>query len=182
MVKRLLRAGGSGVGLLLCVLLGAAAGLRAQAVSAVPKLDLHRSTGTWYEMARLPNKREKRCVGDGFMLIADGEKPDRLLVVVSCKAKSGYPNVFNVQARAQDKSGDGKLKVRYIWPFYKKFWVLDVGPEYEWALVGSPNHKSLWVLSRTPVMTPEVLREVEARAAAEGFPMAKVVAVPQSGR
>lgn len=166
----------SGVGLL-CLLLAVSQGLRAQTVSVVPKLDLDRLTGAWYEVARYPNKREKHCVDQPMVLIAGGNKLNQLQLVNTCKTKNGDTDVRNGKGKQQDKSGDGKLKVSYLWPlwlFSTKYWVLALGPDYAWALVGSPNHKSLWVLSRTTSMRPEVLAEIEAKATAEGFDTAKL--------
>ncbi len=155
-------------------------GLSAQSVTPVPKLDLDRFTGTWYEIARFPIKREKSCVGDVFEVIAAGNKPNQLLLVNSCKTKGGYPGIRNGYFKASDKSGDGKLKLIYTWPFSTGYWVLALGPDYDWALVGSPNHKHLWVLSRSPALQPDVLAAIEARAAAEGFPSASLALTPQT--
>jgi apolipoprotein D and lipocalin family protein len=166
-----------------CVLLVGAREVRGQSVTAVPQFDLNRFTGTWYEMARLPNGREKECVSDVFELIALGDKPHTFQVVLSCMTKGGYTDARNANGKPQDKkSPDGRLKVSYLWPFSSKYWVLALGPKYEWALVGNPNHKELWLLSRTKTMMPEVLAEVEAKAAAEGFPVGKMVVVRQGRR
>ncbi|QHN05573.1 lipocalin family protein [Granulicella sp. WH15] len=167
---------------MICLLLAGAQALRGQSVRAVPKVDLPSFTGTWYEVARYADKREKECVGDVFMLIALADKPNRFQLVNSCKTKTGYTDTNNGNGRTQDKSGDGKLKVTYIWPFSKKFWVLAVGPGYEWSLVGNPNHKDLRVLARTTTMKPEVLAEIKAKAAAQGFPVGKLVMTPQTPR
>jgi apolipoprotein D and lipocalin family protein len=163
--------------LLLAFLQGAAA----QTVTAIPQLDLNRFTGTWYEIARLSNHNEKNCVADVITLIAPADKPNRVQIVLACKVKKGYSDARNATGKKQDKSGDGKVKVSFLWPFYSKYWVLGIDPENTWALVGSPNHKDLWVLSRTPVMKPEVLSEIEAKASAQGFPVAKLTMTPQRG-
>ncbi len=151
-----------------------------QVVTAVPKLDMTQFVGTWYEIARLPNRGEKHCVGDAIVLYALGEKPNRFSVVNSCKAKDGAVDVRNGNGKAQDKTGDGKMKVTYTWPFAVKEWVLAVGTDNAWVLIGSPNHKMLWVLGKTAKMAPEVLREIQAKAASEGFDVAKLVPTPQS--
>lgn len=177
MVKQVLRMGAGGLMVVGCLLAGAgmAAG---QGVSAIPKLDLNRYMGAWYEVARYPNKKEKHCVSDSMVLYAPGDKSNRFSVVISCQMKGGNPDAWNANGK-MDKNGDGRLTVSSLWPFSAKDWVLAVGPEYEWALVGSPNHKSLWVLSRTAVMQPEVLAEIEGKAKAEGFDTGKLVIAPQ---
>jgi apolipoprotein D and lipocalin family protein len=92
--------------------------------------------------------------------------------------------VHNATAKPQDKKNpsDGRLKVMKLWPFTTKYWVLALGPDYGWSLVGSPNHKSLWIYSKSPTLAPDVLAQIEAQAAAEGYPVAKLVLTPQSGQ
>ena len=152
--------------------------LKADPVEAVAKLDLNQYSGTWYEIARYPNKGQKHCTANAFELVTTRYKPRQLLVVDSCLTKTGYTEVRNGTAK-QDGSGSGRLKVRYTWPFSSKQWVLALGPDFGWALVGSPNRKQLWVLSRTAVMKPEILAEIEAKATAEGFSSAKLMMTPQ---
>jgi apolipoprotein D and lipocalin family protein len=150
----------------------------AQAVTAVPKLDLNRYIGTWYEMARYPIKREKECTGDEMMLYALGDKPNSFLLVTSCAIKADNSDSWNAKGK-QDKAGDGQLNTRSFWPFSTKYWVLATGPAYEWALVGSPNRKSLWILSRTPTLKTGALAEIEAKATAQGFNTANLVQISQ---
>lgn len=178
MTVRGLRMAGFAAGLG-CLLFGGLGAAAAQQASAVAKLDLRRFVGSWYEVARYPNRAEKHCANDAVRLYALGDKPGRIQVVTTCRTKEGYADVRNMNGRTADKNGDGKLKVTSIWPFSTPFWVLAVGPQYEWALLGNPNHKLLWVLSRTPTMTPEVLAEAEAKASAEGYDRGKLVMVLQ---
>lgn len=151
----------------------------AQSVTAVPKLDMTRFLGVWYEVAWYPNKLEKHCVSDALTIYTVGDKKRRFAEVRSCKTEGDNIDTRNAVAKPQNKSGDGKLKVTYLWPFSKKEWVLAVGPEYEWALVGSPNRKFLWVLSRRTRMDAEVLAGIRAQAAGQGFDVGKLVAMPQ---
>jgi apolipoprotein D and lipocalin family protein len=152
----------------------------AQTVTAVPKLDVDRFTGSWYEIARLPVKREKSCVSDVVQLFAQGDKNSQLQSVGSCKTSKGYTNVWNATETAQDKIGDGKYKVTFVWPFSAMDWVLATGPDYDWALVGNPNHKELWIFSRTPAMSPDVLAAIKSQAVAQGFSAAKLISTPQT--
>jgi len=163
------------------LLAGSLLPLEAQKASAVPQLDLNRFSGTWYEIARLPNKAEKKCVSDAFLLYAAKYKPSDFSEVASCQLKGGSADVRNFNGkRANKKASDGRLKVTTIWPFSAKDWVLAVAPVYSWALLGSPNHKTLWVLSRTASLVPDVLTEAETQAAAQGFNTRKLVMVAQT--
>jgi apolipoprotein D and lipocalin family protein len=153
---------------------------RAQSVSAVTTLDESRIQGTWYEIARYPYSKEKRCVSDARELIAPGYKPNQLLLVDACRARLGDTETRDLTANAVSKNGGGEFKVRTFWPFWRKYWVLALSPDYSWTVLGSPNHKTLWVFSKTPALQPEVLAEIEAKGAAEGFPSSRLVMTPQT--
>lgn len=171
-----------GIGMICFCLAALTASAETQAVTPVPKLDLNKFTGTWYEMARYPNKRQKHCTKDAIVLIAKGDKNDHIQIVTSCETKTPYAEVKIGTGKAQDKSGDGKLKVSYMWPFTSKYWVLAYGEDYSWTLIGSPNHKNLWILSKTPTLKPDVLSEIQAKATAEGFTMGELVTTQQTVR
>jgi apolipoprotein D and lipocalin family protein len=176
---RSVAAGGATIAVLM---LGAAIGAAAQAVTSLPSVDLNRFAGSWYEIARLPDKREKGCLADVVDLIALADKKDHLQLVSSCEAKNNYTNVANADIKAEKNSGGGKLKATYLWPFSEKEWILALGPDYEWVLLGNPNHKDLRVLSRTRSLTPDVLSEIKQKAASEGFATDKLAMTLQTGR
>ena len=93
-----------------------------------------------------------------------------------CTIKGGDQD-DRTRSGKQDKAGDGKLKIRHLVLLSQKYWVLATDPNFEWALVGTPNHKSLWILSRRQTLDDAVYQRVQAVAAAQGFPTAKLVLV-----
>ncbi len=163
-------------------MLVAVRGTSAQAATALASVDLNRFAGSWYEIARLPNKREKGCVSDAVDLIALAEKNNHLQLVTSCETKNDYLNVANANIQAEKGSGGGKLKVTYLWPFSEKEWILALGGDYGWVLLGSPNHKDLKVLSRTRSLSPDLLSEIKQKAASEGYATEKLTMTLQTGR
>jgi apolipoprotein D and lipocalin family protein len=155
------------------------AGLRlAGAQTAVPQLDLKTFTGTWYEVMRYPSKDERRCVQESTVLYALGDKANSFSVVRTCPQKDGFTNVKNQGGRKADASGGGRLKVRTLWPFWGRYSVLALGPDYAWAVLGSDNHKSLWVLAKSPVVAADQVAEIRAKAAAAGFDVGRLVTPP----
>jgi len=145
---------------------------------AVAEVDLARYAGKWYEIARLPNRFQKRCVGDvsaTYTLREDG-KVDVLNV---CRAGDGSTIEARGLARRADRDGPAsRLKVRFapgylswlpmVWADY---WVLELAPDYSHALVGTPNHKYLWILARTPALDEATYERIVAVAAEQGFPI-----------
>ena len=150
----------------------------AQSATPVSKLDPDRLIGTYYEIARYPIRQEKTCLANEMVLYALGDKKNSLQIVTTCEVKDSNSNSWNSTCKF-DKSSDGKIKLGWIWPFTKKYWILDLAPDYTWALVGTPNHKSLSILSRAIPLAPAVLADIESKATAQGFDAAKLITIPQ---
>lgn len=150
---------------------------QAQRAVAVPKLDQKAMMKTWYEVARYPNRREKQCSANGQILYAEGDKKYSFLVVTECDIKPDTHNWWDDTGKLDDDAGSGKLGIRFWLLFHHKYWVLAQEPG--WMMVGTLNHKSLWLLSATKTPSPETVEAMKAKAASEGFELKKLVTIDQ---
>jgi apolipoprotein D and lipocalin family protein len=147
------------VNILLVGLLVAAAGVqrpeRVVPVNTVAAVDLDRYAGRWFEVARYPNRFQRRCVSDvqaTYARRSDG----RIDVVNRCRIADGSAIDAQGLARVVDDRTFAKLKVRFapaalswlpmVWGDY---WILGLADDYSWAVVGSPDREYLWILART---------------------------------
>lgn len=140
----------------------------------VPSVDLNKYAGLWYEIARLPNRFEKKCVSSvtaTYSLRPDG----KIDVINRCKKASGEIATAKGKARVVDKTTNAKLKVTFFWPFYGDYWILDLGANYEYAVVGDESRKYLWLLSRTPQIDDALYQALLARMADQGFDTSRVI-------
>jgi apolipoprotein D and lipocalin family protein len=150
------------------VLAGMAAVDRKGELEVVGAVDLSRYAGRWYEIARLPNRFEKKCadsVTATYTLRSDG----KVDVVNRCRKANGEYTTAKGKARIVDKKTNAKLKVTFFWPFYGDYWILDLGPNYEYAVVGAPNRDYLWILSRTPQLDEQLYQRLLREMATRGF-------------
>ncbi len=138
----------------------------------VSEFDLARYLGDWYEIARFPNRFEKKCDRDVTARYRATGKPGRITVENSCRRADGRITVARGYGKAVGEGG--RLKVSFFRPFWAKYWVLALDPEYRWSLVGEPKRQYLWILSRTPELGADLLQEIKARAAAQGFDVGKL--------
>ncbi len=170
------------------VALAVAAALPAETapVTAVPQLDLDRYMGEWYEIARLPNGREEACARD---VVHRYQRRSETAVGVTstCRRSDGEEERVDVIARVRDPASHSRLEIRHApsalgWlPFvWEDYWVLDIAPDYDTALVGDPDHVSLWILSRKPSMDRARYVALVSKAAAFGFDTQKLIQVPQN--
>ena len=145
----------------------------------VQHIDLNRYAGRWYEIARYPNKFEVKCARDVTAEYSTKQNGD-LRVVNTCVAKDGGVVRSVGTAKVTDASTNAKLKVAFFWPFYGKYWVLDLGADYEYAVVGEPGRDYLWILSRTPTMPDSVYSKILNRLPALGYDPERLARTHQS--
>ena len=152
----------------------------------VPAVDLPRYAGLWYEVARLPNRFEEKCVGDvtaEYML----KSTDRLKVVNRCRKRDGRMTEAVGDAKLADRKGpNSRLKVRFapgflsflpfVWGDYQ---IIELAPDYTYAVVGDPSRKYLWFLSRSPQMDEATYLRLLEAARSQGFDVSKLIRTKQ---
>ena len=156
------------------VLVGMSGVDRRSELEVVGAVDLSRYAGRWYEIARLPNRFEKKCadsVTANYTLRSDG----KVDVVNRCRKVNGEYTTAKGKAKIVDKKTNAKLKVTFFWPFYGDYWILDLGPNYEYAVVGAPNRDYLWVLSRTPQLDEQLYQRLLTKMASRGFETERMI-------
>jgi apolipoprotein D and lipocalin family protein len=84
------------------------------------------------------------------------------------------------KAEVVDTTTNAKLKVWFFWPFKGNYWIIDLSPDYQWAVVGEPSRKYLWILSRTPVMDETVYQRILARLPGKGYDPDKLITPEQA--
>ena len=77
-------------------------------------------------------------------------------------------------AKVVPGSQGSRLKVSFQWPFEGDYWIVGLDPDYQWALVGHPHKKYLWVLSRNPVMDEALYQSLKAKAAELGYDVSRL--------
>jgi apolipoprotein D and lipocalin family protein len=149
------------------------------ALQTVSHVDLSRYIGRWYEIAKYPNRFERKC--DRNVTASYAIRPDgKISVVNACTTREGKPTVSTGWAKVVDQKTGAKLKVTFFWPFFGDYWIIELGHNYEYAVVGEPGRKYLWILSRTPKMDDGIYAEVVSRLAAKGYDAAKLELMPQT--
>lgn len=154
-------------------------GERHAPLPTVQHVDVDRYLGTWYEIARYPAPFQEGCVAASatYSLDEDGE----LRVVNRCRMDDfdGELREAKGRARVVDRDTNAKLEVSFVRPFWGDYWILGLGPEYEWALVGEPSRRYLWILARTPRLDAEVFEGIVGGLPDLGYDAGRLLITPQ---
>lgn len=157
----------------------------APALKAVPHVELERYVGTWNEIARYPfGIQDRRCARETtatYRALA----PDRIAVVNRCLQSDGTPYEAEATAWIRDTKSNAKLEVSFLpaalrWlPLGRgDYWVIDLAPDYSWAVVGEPRRRYLWILARSPQLPADTYRAILDRLPAQGYDPARVLRSP----
>lgn len=152
---------------LACLHLSASAETPVAPVAPVPQLDLDRYAGKWFEIASFPMFFQRDCVGDTtaeYALAPDGS----VGVTNRCRTDNGFDQAKGTATVVQG-SNNARLKVSFFWPFRSDYWVIGLDADYRWAVVGNPNRRFLWILSRTPQLPQDMLDAALKAATDQGY-------------
>jgi apolipoprotein D and lipocalin family protein len=161
------------------VLPGCVIPLESEPLQTVEFVDVDRYLGTWYEIARYPNFFERGCAGvtAEYSLRDDG----RIRVVNRCREGSvdGPERVIEGRARIVEPETNAKLKVAFFGPFEGDYWIIELDDAYQWAVVGEPGRRFLWILSRTPTLDEATYEDLMMRVAMQGYDPSRLVLTEQ---
>lgn len=148
-----------------------------QGVEPIDDFVLERYLGKWYEIARLDHSFERglQQVTAEYSLRDDGGVR---VLNRGYSNKSGKWNEAEGKAFFVEREDQGYLKVSFFGPFYGSYIIFELEREsYEYAFISGPDTSYLWLLSRTPEVSEEVLDHFLTRAGELGFNLSDLVIV-----
>jgi len=155
-------------------------------LTVVNNLDPARYAGEWFEIARLPNRFQNQCAGD--VVARYRSRPSGGFDVINrCRKADGTVSEAAGVARPVANAPSSVLQVRFapaflsflpqVWGDYQ---VMALDDAHTHAVVGTPDRKYLWVLSRTPTLDDAVYANLISVARNQGFDVSNVMRTPQS--
>lgn len=148
-------------------------------LNTVKYVDLNRYLGKWYEIASFYQRFQKDCVASTatYTQREDGD----IDVLNECRIKTFDGKLKQARGKAwvEDKETNAKLKVSFFWPIWGRYWIIDLGKNYEYAVVGHPSRDYLWILSRTSTMDDAVFSAILERLKEQHYDLSKLNKTPQ---
>lgn len=144
----------------------------ADQVRTVTKIELPNYIGTWYEIAKIPNSFQKKCDSNTTATYELREN-GRINVLNRCIDSEGNTVKAEGVAKVVDDS-NAKLKVSFFnifgwYLFWGDYWIIGIGDNYEYSVVGHPERKYGWILSRKKTLSDEKLEEAFMKLRKNGY-------------
>jgi len=140
----------------------------------VKEVELSRYLGTWYEIARFDHwfERDMTHTKAHYEMRKDGH-----IGITNTGLKKG--KVKTATAIAKKTATPGLLRVSFFRPFYGDYRILWLDNDYRHALVGGDDADYLWILSREPKISEEMLETLLAEAKRHGYDTTRLIWVKQ---
>lgn len=155
-------------------------------LQTIARLDVARYMGTWYEIAKYPNRFQRQCAADTQALYRQRED-GQLDVINRCRQANGEMTEAIGRARQLGAADSPRLQVRFapawlswlpmVWGDY---WVIDLDPAYQLVAVSEPKREYLWILSRTPRVDAAAYQALLGRLQLQGFDPSKLEPTAQA--
>ena len=165
--------------------IGTLAYAKPQPLTSVEKVELDKYLGVWYEVARKPLYFQNQCdhnVSATYTLNENGN----INVDNRCYKKDGSLQQALGEAFISNPPFNSQLKVSFLpeairWiPVARgDYWILKLDEDYQTVLVGEPQRKYLWVLSRTQHPDEAVVQEYLDYAKSVGYNLNDVIRTKQ---
>lgn len=165
---------------LLALLLALAGGCasRGPARAAPDAVDLPRFMGTWHVVAHIPYFAERGHVAARYeYTLRDTDK-----VGVAYHYREGFSEpeqLREARASVKGESGNREWTLWFVGVVPAKWRIVEVAPDYSWALADYPGRDMGWIMARDPLMDDVRYEELVKKARDHGINARQLVRVPQ---
>ncbi|MDP8220277.1 MAG: lipocalin family protein [Candidatus Stygibacter frigidus] len=145
----------------------------------VDLVDIPKFMGDWYVISILPNPIEKKAVNsiESYKL---NEKGGIDITYAFYKGSpDGKKKVMHPKATIYNEETNSEWRVQFLWPLKLPYLIIWLDEEYETTVIGVPNKKYAWVMSRTPEIEAEKYGQILARMTELGYDVDKLKLIPQ---
>jgi apolipoprotein D and lipocalin family protein len=151
----------------------------APTIPVAERVDLERFMGDWYVIANIPYILEN---GKVATLDRYAKRPDGRMDNIFLFRKGSFDapeQEWRGVSWVHNHETNAEWRVQFIWPFRVPYLVIDLDPDYRWAVIGHPSRDYFWILARTRSLPEDVYRGILDRATTQGYDTSRIAKVPQ---
>ena len=145
----------------------------------VDYVDLKRFMGDWFVIANIPTFIEKNATNavESYSMGDNGE------VKTNFTFFQNYPHgkkkVYKPTGYIHNTDTNAEWRMQFLWPFKMPFLIIDLDKQYQYTVIGYPNRKYLWIMSRNPEMDSNLYNSIIDQLSKKGFDISKIKKVTQ---
>ncbi|MBW8312969.1 MAG: lipocalin family protein [Rhizobium sp.] len=165
--------------LMLLVACASTGGTAMPPLTSTATVDLERYMGRWWVIANVPYfaERGKVATADIYALREDGRIAN---TYAYRKAFDKPEKTMGGVATVVPGTGNAQWRIAFFGGLVKAdLLVMEVAPDYSWALIGQPGRKLAWIFAREKTMDEALYHQLRAKFTAWGYGPETILRVPQ---
>jgi apolipoprotein D and lipocalin family protein len=145
----------------------------------VPSVDLSRYMGRWYVIASIPTRWERDAYNqtETYQLEADGRI--RTSFDYRRGGFEGPAKTIHSTATVLADRGNAAWRVHFFWLLHAQYLIAWLAPDYSRVIVARDARDYVWLMARTPQISPSDDRSMREQVAAMGYDLEQLRPVPQ---
>lgn len=147
-------------------------------MKTVEKVDINRFMGDWYVIGIIPNFIEKHATNgiESYQLLDN----DRVKIDYRfTDTRTGKVKHMQPKAWIYNKDSNSEWRVQFLWPLKFPYLIIDLAEDYSYTVIGVPNKKFVWIMSRKPEIPDETYQKILTNLDKIGYKTAKIKKMPQ---
>lgn len=137
-------------------------------LKTVSYVDLPRFMGDWRVIASIPAMGEK---GHVDAIISYALRPDGTIESWQTFRKKSFDapqKTLQAEAEVVDRTTNAEWRVKAL-GFGERYFIIDLDPNYQWAVIGHPSRKAGWILARERTLPEWTYEAITDRLAIRGY-------------
>jgi len=148
-------------------------------MKTVKNVDIERFMGDWYVIGIIPNFIEKHATNG----IESYELLDESRIKIDYRftdTRTGKVKHMQPKAWIHNKESNSEWRVQFLWPVKFPYLIIDLPEDYSYTVIGVPNKKFVWIMSRKPQIPDETYKQILNNLDQIGYNTAKIKKMPQN--
>ena len=150
------------------------------------KVDLERFMGNWYVIGFIPvtipffSEKGAHNGVESYRLTEAGVI--ETTYTFRQGAFDGPEKRLTPKGWVHDTETNAEWRMQFLWPFKAAYLIVYLDEDYQRTIIGVPDRKHVWIMSRDPELSDADYEEMLARAERLGYDSDEVQRVPQQWR
>ena len=145
----------------------------------VAKVDIERFMGDWYVIANIPTFLEKNATNAIESYRQNSKGQIETTFTFFQDNPSGRKKVYKPTGFIYNSETNAEWRMQFIWPFKAPFLIIDLDDDYSYTVIGVPNRKYVWIMSREPILSDDIFSEITQKLAVIGYDISKIQKIVQ---
>lgn len=145
------------------------------------EVDLPKFMGRWYVIASIPTIFEQD-VHNAVETYSWNAEENRIDIDFRFNQGSlnGPVKKFPQKGFIFDERTKAEWRVQPLWPFRLAYLIADLAPDYSDTIIAVPNRKYVWIMARSPKISPARYQELVEKVKSLGYDTKDLRLVPHS--